>query len=232
MARAPFWAIVLVLAALLACKKKQSESTPAPAPTVDPTAAKAAELKPKAKARLDQFVALSKKVKSEPDVKADKGFKTKLEKEKFVIIGDKWCEDPQYRHGDSEIDLGSSVLYLCKSALEKTSPASDDLKYWEECLSWTHLAVLRPRKISFPKIKMESKTFEPGEVTGDMLLFDIASGEIKGRYRMRITNSDELTWYEGKPEKEWFDESKRDLVKNVTGVAEEMLQLERDSMGK
>jgi hypothetical protein len=79
-------------------------------------------------------------------------------------------------------------------------------------------------------MNMSQKTFAPGEVDGDMLLFELASGEIKGRYKLLITNSDKVSYIEGKPENEWQKVANDDLVENVTGVTKERLQLERDSM--
>jgi len=72
----------------------------------------------------------------------------------------------------------------------------------------------------------------PGGVEGDVLLFGVSDTTIQARYRFHTTNSDELKWFEGKPEKEWADESIRDLAKNLKGVIEERLALERDSMGQ
>lgn len=235
--RSFLWLGVL-LCALLACKKK---SAPDPAPTVATESADAKrfkELAPKVKALLGTLSEMSQKAKSEPQVKSDKALTTKLESKKFVIIGDKWLTDTHHSPGEGELDLDDSTLSLCAYAVDKKvesmrdSDLKSDVGYMEECLSWEYVAVVRPRKITMPKIKMASKTFEPGEVEGDMLLFAVPAGEIKARYRFRTTNSDELTWFEGKPEKEWSEESERDLVKNLKGVIEERLALERDSMGK
>ncbi len=234
---AVLWLGVL-LGALLACKKK---SDPAPAPTVytEPEHLKRfKELAPKVKALLGKLPEMSQKAKSEPAVKSDKPLTVKLEKTKFITIGDKWLLDVHRDPTDGEIDLDDTKLSLCAYAVDKKpesmkdSDIKSDVGYMEDCLAWEYIAVVRPKKVTMPKIMMATKTFEPGEVQGDLLLFAMPAGEIKARYRFRTTNSDELKWFEGKPEKEWSDESKRDLVENLKGVIEERFALERDSMGK
>ncbi|MBK8997163.1 MAG: hypothetical protein IPM35_15640 [Myxococcales bacterium] len=235
--RSILWLGVL-LGALLACKKK---SAPDPAPTVytEPEHLKRfKELTPKVKALLGKLPEMSQKAKTEPAVKSEQPLKTKLEKTKFVTIGDKWLLDVHRDPSDGELDLDDTKLSLCAYAVEKQgeslkdSDIKDNVRYMEECLAWEYIAVVRPKKVTMPKIMMATKTFEPGEVSGDLLLFAMPAGEIKARYRFRTTNSDELKWFEGKPEKEWSDESKRDLVENLKGVIEERFALERDSMGK
>jgi len=235
--RSVLW-LSLVLGALLACKKR---SAPDPTPTVvteSEHSKRVKELQPKAKAFMAKLSELAQKAKSEPAVKSDQALKTKLEEKQFVIIGDKWLTEPNRSPTDGEVDLGDTTLSLCAYAVgkkpesTKDSDLKSDVEYMERCLAWEYVAVVRPKKITMPKIKMESKTFEPGDVTGDMLLFAMPAGELKARYRFGTTNSDELTWFEGKPEKDWSDESKRDLVKNLKGVIQERMALERDSMGK
>lgn len=235
--RSTLWLFGL-LVALLACKKK---SDPAPAPTVvteSEHVKRFKELQPKVKALLGKLPEMSQKAKSEPAVKSDKPLTVKLEKTKFITIGDKWLQDVQRSPADGELDLDDSKLSLCAYAVDKKpestkdSDIKSDVGYMEECLAWEYIAVVRPKQITMPKIMMATKTFEPGEVQGDLLLFAVPAGEIKARYRFRTTNSDELKWFEGKPEKEWSDESKRDLVENLKGVIQERFALERDSMGK
>ncbi len=68
--------------------------------------------------------------------------------------------------------------------------------------------------------------------TTDLVVFAISTGEIAARYTFRTTNSDKLTWFEGKLEKDWADESRRDLSENLQGVSQERFAQERDTMGK
>lgn len=228
----------LLLLGLLACKKK---SAPDPTPTVASESAEMKrfkELAPKVKTLLGKVSELGQKAKSEPQVKAEQAFKTKLEKTKFVTVGDQWLADFHKSAGDGEVDLSNTTLSLCAYAADKKpesvkdSDLENDVGYMDQCLAWEYVAVVRPRKVSKPTIKMATKSFDPGEVEGDLLLFALPAGELKARYRFRTTNSDELTWFEGKPEKEWSAESMRDLAKNLKGVIEERMALERDSMGK
>lgn len=227
----------VLLGALLACKKKTaSEPTPTVS-TESPDAKRFRELVPKVKSLVGKLPAMDEKAKAESPVKRDQPLATKLETTKVVIVGDKWLSDAHRSTGDGELDLGDATLSLCARAIDKKvestkdSEVKDDVKYLEQCLAWEHVAVVRVRKVTMPKIKMASETFAPGGVEGDVILFGVSDTTIQARYRFHTTNSDELKWFEGKPEKEWVDESIRDLAKNLKGVIEERLALERDSMG-
>jgi len=230
--------IATFLGALLACKKKTA-SDPAPTVTTEsPDAKRFKELVPKVKTLVGKLPGMDEKAKAESPVKSDRPLATKLENAKVVIVGDKWLGDTHRSAGDGELDLGDATLSLCAHAIgkkvesTKDSEIKDDVKYMEQCLAWEYVAVVRARKLTTPKIKMASKSFAPGGVEGDVLLFGVSDATIQARYRFHTTNSDELKWFEGKPEKEWADESMRDLAKNLKGVIEERLALERDSMGR
>lgn len=226
-----------LLVALLACKKK-SAPDPTPVATESADAKQFRELAPKVRSLLGKLPEMSQKAKSEPAVKKDQPLTTKLERDKVIIVGDKWLTDVHRSPGEDEIDIDEATLSLCAYAVDKKvestkdSEVKDDVKYMGQCLAWEYIAVVRPRKITMAKIKMASKSFDPGEVEGDLLLFAVPAAELKARYRFRTTNSDKLEWFEGTPEKEWADKSKRDLVENLKGVIEERFALERDSMGK
>lgn len=223
--------LMLVVGSLLACKKRKApDPMPVPSATAAPENVKGKELAPQLKKFMDQVEAIAKKAAKEPPVRKDRPFKTKLEKGKFVIVADKWLKNPHADVSDDELELKVTVLSLCAYDKDKTEVAVNDLKYAEECLGWDYIAVVRQRSLTMPKVKMATKTFDPGSFLADMLLFEIESGEIKGRYQMSITNSDKLTYLENRSEDDWHSVAKRDLLENVTGVIEERLQLERDSM--
>lgn len=226
---------LLVGATLLACKKKTpAPAAPAPAPTAtaSPDVEAAKKLQPDIQKFTTRVSDMAAKARKEPKVRADKAFKTKLEEGKFVIVGDKWLTDPHRKAGDDELDLGVTVLSLCAYTAKDDDLEAGDLKYMQECLGWDYMAVVRPRSLTLPKVKLDTDSFDPGSFLADLLLFDLDTGSIVGRYQMNITNSDKLTYQEGKPEAEWQDLAKRDLLENVTGVIGERLRLERDSMGR
>lgn len=227
-------AALLVGATLLACKKKAPEPAPAPAPsaTVSPDLESAKKLQPDIKKLMGRVSDMAAKARKEPKVRADRPFKTKLEDGKYIIVGDKWLDDPHRKAGDDELDLGVTVLSLCAYAAKDDELEANDLKYMQECLGWDYMAVVRQRSLTPPKVKLDSDSFDAGSFVGDLLLFDLDTGNIVGRYQMNITNSDKLTYQEGKPEAEWQELAKRDLLENVTGVIGERLRLERDSMGR
>lgn len=224
---------LVVIGALLACKKKEAPTeTTEPVKTESPNVAKGKALQPVLKTRLGQITAVSKKVKSEPAVKKDQPFKTKLEKTQYFILGAPWLDNPGRPHDENELDLDDTTFFICTNRGEQTEFTDDELKWMQECIDWKYIAVVRPKKVTVPKIKLDSKSFEPGQFDGDLLLFELSTGNIVGRYQMGITNSDKLTYLEGKSEKEWEKESMNDLLENVTGVIEERMSLERDSMGR
>lgn len=230
--------VALLGIALLACKKK-STSSPSPSVSTESEQSKRfKELAPKVKTLVGKLPTMAEKAKSEPVVKKDQPLADKLDKAKFLIVGDKWLDAPDRKADEGEVDLGSSTLYLCKNAAgkdphkTKNSDLKNDVGYMEECLGWEYVAVLRARAVTMPKIKMASKSFDKGEVQGDLLLFSASTAEVAARYTFRTTNSDELSWFEDTPEQEWVDKSKRDLVENLQGVIQERLAGERDTMGK
>jgi len=223
--------LLLVAGALLACKKKKP---PDPMPVASASAApenvKGKELAPQNKKFIEQVEAIAKKAGKEPPVRKDRPFKEKIDKDKFVIVGSKWVTNPHADVAKDELELKPTVLSLCTYQKDNAEIEADHVKYAEECLGWEYIVVVRQKSLLMPKVKMATKTFDPGSFIGDMLLFDIKTGDIKGRYQMSITNSDKLTYLENRSEDDWHDVAKRDLLENVTGVIEERLQLERDSM--
>ncbi len=217
--------IALIVGALLACKKKPPpEVTPATTATVSPAVDEAKKLLPLAKEHLGRIAGLAKKAKSEPAVASDRPFATKLEAKTFVILGEKWLADASRDAAKDELDLGNTVLRICASTVYIDSPKEEDAKYLKECLAWEYVAAIRTRKVAYPVVKLGTKSFDAGDVQGDMLLFHVATGALKGRYAMHTTNADEITGFEEKPESEWQSTANRDLLENLVGVAEEKLK--------
>src|SRR5690242_1691644 len=134
--------LVLLLGVLLACKKKAPEPTPTPTATSteSPNTTEAKKLLPQVKERLTQVKALDAKTKSEPAVRVDKPFKEKLEKEKVIILGDKWVADMGYSQTDKELRILDSTISLCNSNKEKTDFNTDEVRWFKECTVFTHAA--------------------------------------------------------------------------------------------
>lgn len=229
------FALSTVLIAVTACQKREapvSSSEPTAAATESPDVAQAKKEQPKLKAMMDKMPDIAKKASTEPPVKVSQPLATKLENAKFAIIGQKWVTEPFRDPAPDELDFDHSVFSICSSTATDEKLDAEDLKYMQECLAWEYLAVVRPRGVTMPKVKLAEKSFEAGSCTGDVLLFELKSGEVKGRYTMNITNSDEISNFQGSSDKDWQDQAKRDLLENVTGVIGERLRLERDSMGE
>lgn len=105
------------------------------------------------------------------------------------------------------------------------------IKWAEECLAWEYFAVVRQRSLKLPKVSKSEHTFDKGSFSADMLLVEIATGEIKGRYVMRITNSDKFTVLDSATEGEIQVAAEKDLAENITGVIGERLRGEITDMG-
>ncbi|MEZ4371827.1 MAG: hypothetical protein R3B07_13420 [Polyangiaceae bacterium] len=220
---------------LLACKQRKApDPTPAAAavPTVSPNAAKTRELKPKLKKNIDDGVyGLAAKLKKEPRVRVSKPFKTNLDDSKVAVVGLPWLEDPIHSTGTDEVNLGHTVLYLCQGQQDEEAFDDDRVKYAEECLGWEYVAVVRQYSLKQPTVSKAEHTFDKGLFVGDLLLVEIATGSIKGRYVMHIENSDKFTVLDTSTESEIQTAAEADLVNNITGVIGERLRGERKTMG-
>ncbi|MCA9647223.1 MAG: hypothetical protein H6718_09955 [Polyangiaceae bacterium] len=219
---------------LLACKQRKApDPTPAAAtPTVSPNVAKTAELKPKLKKHIDDGVyGIVTKLKKEPKVRANKPLKDKLEDSKVVVVGLPWLEEPSHSAEAGEIPLGNTTLYLCQGHQDDTELSDDQIKWAEECLAWEYLAVVRQRSLKLPKVSKAEHTFDKGSFYADLLLVEIATGDIKGRYIMRITNSDKFTVLDSATQSEIQTAAEKDLGENITGVIGERLRGEIKNMG-
>jgi hypothetical protein len=216
----------------LACKKKPPpDPAPAATETVSPELERAKKLLPDLKKLMSSLEEMSKKADKEPRVRKNKKFDTKLEDGKFLIVGQKWLTEPRRKTDADELELTTTVFSICSSIAYVGEPKAEDAKYMDECLAWTHIAVVRPRSITMPKVKMESKSFDAGSFDADMLLFEVSSGDVVGRYKMSITNSDKISELENSKESDWQEEAQKDLLENVTGVIGEQLRHERQDMG-
>ncbi len=226
--------VALVAVPLLACKQRKSppDPTPVAAPTVSPNVAKTKELKPKLKKHVEEGIyGLAAKLKKEPKVRANKPFSGNLEDEKYVVVGLPWLEEPDRSDEAGEVNLGDTTLHLCHGFQDDEELSNDQLKWGEECLAWEYAAVVRKRSLKLPKVSKEAHTFDKGSFFADMLLVEIATGSIKGRYLMRITNSDKFTVLDTATEGEIQIASEKDLVENVLGVIGERLRGEIKDMG-
>lgn len=221
---------MVLLGALLACKKKAPDPAPAPTATVDPEKEAATKLNPGVKTLLGQLSAIATKAKAEPKVKSDKGLSEKLEKEKYVIVGESWLTDPNRSAEKDEVELKNTTLSLCTYNKDKERLTTSEQGYAKECTAWQYVAVVRQKSVTLPKVNTSTKTFAPGSYIADMLLFDLKTAEIKARYLMNITNSDKLTYLENSTDEEWQKKAKDDLAENVTGVIDEQMAQERKTM--
>jgi hypothetical protein len=221
---------MVLLGVLLACKKQAPAPSPAPTALPDPEKEAATKLNPGVKTLLGQLSTIATKAKAEPKVKKDKGLTEKLEKEKYVILGEAWLTDPNRSADKGEVELKNTTLSLCAYNKDKERLPTSEQGYAKECTAWQYVAVVRKKSVTLPKVNTSTKTFAPGSYIADMLLFDLKTAEIKARYLMNITNSDKLTYLENSTEEEWNKKAADDLAENVTGVIDEQMAQDRKSM--
>ena len=191
MTRSSFRGIVLIavlVCALLACKRKESAGGSGSGSLGD----RAAKIKPDAKKRLAQLAALAPKVKAEAAVTSDKPVAVRPSRKTVAITGDRWLTDPNYSPSSEELNFGNTLLSLCKHGTEGESQTEDHIKYLEQCVAFEIVAVVRQRSIARPKIKMKSKTYDPGQVKVDVLVYELATAQLIGAYDVQVTNSPEL----------------------------------------
>lgn len=170
-----------VLAVTLACKKKNE---PSPA-----TVARAAELKPKITQMLTQVASLSSKSKSAttaPTTLAQKPYPGTV-----AVIGDTFLEKPNRTADPAELDLSDPMLAVCKYVVDATQIQNDDIKNLEACARFEHAAVIQQRSFSPPDAD-DGSTYTPGRFSGEVMVFHLATGELRARYSLDVSQADQL----------------------------------------
>lgn len=171
----------LLFAVALACKKKKE-----PSPE---TVAKAAELKPKVTEALARIARLSAKTKSETG--SGTGFSEKPWPVKIAVTGEKFLEDPHRTTEAAELDLGDPMLSVCKYIVDATQIKDDDIKSLETCAQFEYVAVIREQSFSPPEAE-DGRSYTPGSFSGDVLVYHLATGELRANKSVSVTQSDQL----------------------------------------
>ncbi len=217
--RSSIFLLGLVIATLLACKRKSSDGSGA-----GDDSERTAQLKASVTERLSQIAGLAAKVQAEPQTKADAPVSGALSRGTFAVLGDKSLADPGRSGESGELAFSDVTLSLCKSALAKAPPSADDVGYLEQCAKVEHVAVIRQRELVRPHIRT-SKTFDPGTFRGDALVFHLATGEIRGRYLLVVRNDPQLELPGEKHSKdEWEGLAMADLKVNTQSNVEKLLR--------
>lgn len=170
-----------VLSVALACKKKNE---PSPA-----TLARAKELVPKVTQLLGQVAGLSAKAKSPPG--ADAAQPQKPSPGSVAVIGETFLEKPNRTTDPAELDLGDPALSVCQYIIDRKQVQDDDIKNLEACARIEYVAVIQVRDFTPPDAD-DGRSYTPGRFSGQMLLFHLATGEIRGRNSLDVTQSDQL----------------------------------------
>jgi hypothetical protein len=182
--------------------------------------ARAAELKPKVTQVLAQVASLSPKVKSaspasaaEPAQKPSYGT--------VSVTGENYLEKPNDKSADG-LDLGDPVLSVCKSIIESTQIQDDDIKSLEACARYEYAAVIRKSSYTAPEANQDG-TYSPGTFSGEVLVFHLASGELRGFHTLFVSQSDQLELTSKKGDKppphEWRHQAEAYLRQHVREAA-------------
>src|SRR5688572_21076859 len=135
--------IAILVCALLACKRKESQGGSGSGSLSD----RAAKLKPDAKKRLAQLAALGPKVKAEAAVTSDRPVAAKPSRKTVAIIGEPFLTDPSRSASGDELGFNNTLLSLCKYRAEEEPKTEDDVKYLEECVALKIVAVVRQKSL-------------------------------------------------------------------------------------
>ncbi|MCC6901738.1 MAG: hypothetical protein IT377_22395 [Polyangiaceae bacterium] len=207
----------VLLAAVLACKSKKG---PSPA-----TVARAAELKPKVTQVLAQVASLSAKVKS-GSAAAAAAPGQKLTWGTVTVTGENHLEDPKNTSTDV-LDLGDPVLSVCKYIVDGRQIADDDIKSLEACARYEYAAVIRQSSYTPPDASGGS-TYTPGTFSGSVLVFHLATQELRDQHSLSVSQSDQLELTSKKGEKpaehEWRKQATAYLQRHVRAAAEKTIE--------
>jgi hypothetical protein len=206
--------LCLVLGVSLACKKKKE---PSPA-----TVARAAELKPKATERLAQIAGLAAKIKS--DLPAAPATLTPRPYPATVaVIGEKYLEDPHRSSSGDELDLSDAGVSVCKYVVANPKVQDDDIKNLEDCSRLEYAAVIHQSSFTAPEAQ-DNSTYKPGQFSGSVLVFHLASGELRSRFSIDVTQDQSLKLSGKAPEKhEWEKQAMAYLRRNVQEAVQKKL---------
>ena len=203
-----------MLSVALACKKR-AESKLSPA-----AAAQAEKLKPEVKLRLTQLSSLAAKSKSLPQTSTDEP------PTKAVapgIISENQLDDPHKTLSSDELDVGDSTFSVCKSKLESTALKDEDIQWLERCSKLTTAGVIRQKSFVRPEVDASTRSFKPGEFRGDIVVFDLATAEVRARYSLDVQNDSQLR-LEGNPDQRaWERLAESELKRKVTSVIQAKL---------
>lgn len=212
--------VVLLACVLLACKRKESGAGAGPSSL----GARAAKLKPDVQKRLSQVAALAPKVNAEPAVTTDAPIASNPSRASVAIVGHQYLADPNRSDINERPRFDNTLLGLCKYGTEQEPKTEDDVQRLEKCAALTTVAVIRSRGVERPKIKLKSKSFDPGKLQADVLVYELETGKLIATYDLLVMNGPKLELPgEGQSEDEWMGLAMADLEVVAQTKVEEKL---------
>lgn len=216
--------IFVVVSAALACKRKGSSSTSASSAAPSGSPRHRRELATaEVTRRFETISGFAAQVRSAEGVTGNRPLARRPERGQYAVIGDTFLEDPSREENKQELPLRSDLLSLCKKALRAEVIGEVDLEHLEECAKLEYLAVVRTKRLTPPKIKIATKTFDSGKVEGDVFVFDLPKGALVASYRIVVTNKDEIKREGGGDEEQWLGSAMRNLATRTNRAVEGLL---------
>lgn len=215
---------VFVVLVALACKGKASgnKSSASSAPVGSPKYRRE-QATAEVKKRLETIAGFAAQVKQAPSVSRNQPLARSADRRRFVVIAEAFLEDPSREETKEELPLRSDLLSLCKRALGNEVIGEADLEHLEDCAKLEYVAVVRPKRLVPPKVRVATKTFDPGKVEGDVFVFDLPKGTVVGSYAVAATNKDEIERQGGGDEEQWMGSAMRNLATKTNRAVEDLL---------
>jgi hypothetical protein len=139
------------------------------------------------------------------------------------VIGEKFLEDPQRSSSGEELDLSDAGVSVCKSIVANPQVQDDDIKNLEDCSRLEYAAVIRESHFTAPEAQ-DNSTYKPGQFRGDVLVFHLASGELRARFSVDVSQDQSLKLSGKSPEKhEWEEQAMAYLRRNVQEAVQKKL---------
>ncbi len=138
----------------------------------------------------------------------------------YALIGEDYLADPKAT--GRELDFSDARVSLCKWAVDAVEPKPEDLASLEACARLEYAAVIR--KGTYLPPKAGDAVYTPGELRGDLLVFHLKSGELRGSYTLAAKNEQQVKT-KGKVEKYEVEKlAAKELEAKVKSIAVEKLK--------
>jgi serine/threonine protein kinase len=181
-------------------RKRDAPPASASAPVAPPSSHTPEDGSPVARARaqLERLARLRDTSKGVAMTRADRPMSQPLASGSYEVIGYDQLDDPTRQ---VEFEVAGPLLALCGYAVRKNGD-DDALNRLGQCASLTHVGVVRTETLKKPVFSDAGQPVDRGSFRGDVLVYELATGELRGAYRLELQGterpepSDGLSWSE------------------------------------